>query len=68
MLHDNRQPLRFGVALARLRTCHADRIRKKALQVVKDNLKRYRQIKRVTYKDAMWVKHAELKPIFDFIA
>eukprot|EP00438_Fugacium_kawagutii_P025711 Skav229302 [mRNA] locus=scaffold544:313061:315403:+ [translate_table: standard] len=61
-------PIGFGVALAKLRSRHAGRIRKQASIAVKENVKTYRQIKRVISKDAMWIKHAQLKPIFDFIS
>lgn len=67
----NRQPqllLRFGKALARLRTRHQLRIRRAALDTIKKNIAKYRSVKRVTHKDNMWTNLAELKPIFDYLA
>lgn len=60
--------LRFGIALARLRSHHAARIKAQAVKTIKQNVKTYRTVPRSTRKDAMWVKHAELQSIFDFIA
>lgn len=61
-------PLPFGIALARLRSHHAARIKAQAVKTIKQNVKTYRTVPRSTRKDAMWVKHAELQSIFDFIA
>jgi hypothetical protein len=54
--------------LARLRSHHAARIKAQAVKTIKQNVKTYRTVPRSTRKDAMWVKHAELQSIFDFIA
>ena len=59
---------RFGIALNKLRTTHASRIRSQALKTAKENVKKYRSIRRRTSRDAMWAKHAELGSIFQFIA
>lgn len=62
------EPLRFGVALAKLRSRHADRLRKEALSVIKENVRKHRSVRRQTRKDALWSKHAQLQEVFDFLA
>lgn len=60
--------LRFGIALAKLRSAHAQRTRSEALEVIKENVKKYKKIPRAVRKDSAWIKHAQLQSIFDFIA
>lgn len=59
---------RFGKALAKLRSRHQKANRTKALKFIKQNVRSYRSIKRQTRKDALWVRCANLGPIFDFLA
>lgn len=62
------QPIRFGRALARLRTEHAAAVKRNARDVIKHNLKTYRSIPRNTRADARWIKCAELGPVLDFLS
>ena len=56
------------MALARLRTKHADAVRRDARSAIKHNLKTYRSIPRNTRADARWIKNAELGPVLDFLS
>ena len=65
--HPHDQP-RFGRALARLRTHHLKQSRKEAVRKIKEVMRGYKKVKRVTSKDALCTKCANLKPISDFLA
>jgi len=61
-------PVPFGRSLSQLRSTLASRLRKDARATVKQNLKGYLKVKRNTRADARWIKHANLGPIFEFLA
>ena len=60
--------LRFGEALSRSRTLHAKRIQRRAktfLKIARRTTNSYNMDPKV---NRAWVKHADLQPIFDFLA
>ena len=60
--------LRFGKALARLRSKHQQEVRQDAHRTIKNNLKGYRAVKRNCRDDSKWVSDASLQPVLDFLA
>lgn len=61
-------PLGFGRALARLRSRHQVQNRRDAIRLIKANAKSCKGVKRNTRKDALWIRCANLKPVFDFLS
>ena len=59
---------RFGRAMSRLRTAHLKDHRRRAVNLIKEAVRQCKTVKRRTSKDAMWVRSANLKPIFDFLS
>ena len=60
--------MRFGKALARLRSKHQQEVRQDAHWTIKNNLKGYRAVKRNCRDDSKWVSDASLQPVLDFLA
>lgn len=58
--------LRFGKALARLRTAHSRRVISKAKQQLRFAMNNYQKVKRNTRASARWTKFADLEPVFNF--
>ena len=59
---------RFGQALARLRSREGSVMKRKAREVIKQNLLQHKSKKRNVRSDAKWCQHAGLNQIFDFLA
>lgn len=60
--------LRFGKALSRLRTEHAASVKKAARKALKHNLKTYQTIPKNVRANPRWIKHADLKPVLEFLS
>jgi len=59
---------RFGRALAKVRTRHSARLRKQACNLIKENIRKYRTVKRNTRHDRLMMKCENLEPIFECLA
>lgn len=59
--------LRFGKALARLRSQHAGPLKREAKKEIRDALATYRNIARNTKANARWIKWANLQPVLDHL-
>lgn len=61
-------PLQFGRALSKLRSRHSNQLRKDARATLKMNLLKGKNTPRNTRADSKWIKHADLGPVFDYLA
>ena len=61
--------LRFGRALARLRTKHQDHVRKRALKFLSGDSQKKKQLSAhaAAKQLAYWVAHADLQPVLDYL-
>ena len=63
----SRPALRFGKALARLRSRYAAPLKREAKKEIRDALVTYRNIARNTRANARWIKWANLQPVLDHL-